>query len=106
MAEKTSRNYYTDYVSHMIRFYISRPDGIQVREYSCAEVNNWHAVHAVFSDLDKEEAQLLTDVYRVIAMPFSGAVSMCAYIHDMTENEVWKLIAHTNKRIAERRGLI
>ena len=44
------RCYYTDYVNHMIRFYLSTPEGIdlQKRQYSAASINNWTAVQMVF----------------------------------------------------------
>lgn len=106
MAEKVSRNHYSDFVAHMIRFYISCPDGIPVQGHTRAEVNNWIAAQAVFADLDAEEARLLTDIYRRKNLPFPEAVKLCAKVHCVKENEAWKLVTRVNARIARVRGLV
>ena len=73
MSEKTgteqvrrmkTRCYYTDYVNHMVRFYITCPDVITTAGKRKADIENWMAVQAVFHALKPEEKQVLTDIYK------------------------------------------
>jgi len=100
------RTCYTEYVAHMIRFYIASPESIDVQGHTQAEVKNWMAVQAVFADMDPEDQRLLTDIFRRKSLQFPDAVRVCAIVHERKENDAWKLIAMTNTKIARMRGLI
>lgn len=117
MAEaRTPRNHYTDFVTHVIRFFITCPDGFMVKsdpdmsreEARKQKVNysNWQAVQDVWCGLEPEEQRLLTDVYRRKTMPFPEAVKVCAKVHGVSESDAWKLITRVNSMIARARGLI
>lgn len=95
-----------DYVNHMVRFYISTPDGISVQDHTTAEVNNWIAVQSVLCDLDQPQQQFLTDVYSRRVLRFSDAVKVCCRTHNMDERDAWKLIDLVSSRMARVRGLV
>ena len=60
-----TRCYYTDYVNHAIRFYLSTPDTLMMEGKRKADVMNWMSVQAVFHCLKDDEKQVLTEVYKL-----------------------------------------
>ena len=106
MSQNMTRNHYTDFVKHSIRFYITCPDQLDVAGHTAAEVNNWIAVQTVFADLEPEERRFVTDVYRRNKVDFVEAVRTCCKTHEMSENDAWKLLSSVVARIARVRGLV
>lgn len=110
-----SRNHYDLFVAHMIRFYITCPDGFTVEnnpdmtrdDQHKQQINytNWLAVQRVWCDLDPEEQRLLTDIYRR-KMAFPEAVKLCATTHNIPEADAWKMVYRVGSLIARSRGLI
>ena len=58
-----TRCYYTDYVNHMIRFFLTTPDTLHIEGKRKADVQNWMAVQAVWHGLTVENKKVLTDIY-------------------------------------------
>lgn len=99
--------YYTDYINHAIRFYLSTPDGLDLRQrsYTNASVQNWNAVQLVFIHLDPEDNAKLREIYgRASHLPRS--VEAYSKEHGLDEEEVWKMITKVSSKIARVRGLI
>lgn len=100
-----TRCYYSDYVNHMIRFYLTTPDTLMVAGKRKADVANWMAVQAVFHALKDENRQALTEIYRTSHRLTEGVRAYC----DRTgtdEPKVWIMITKVSSAIAKRRGLI
>lgn len=102
------RCYYSDYVNHAIRFYLSTPDALQMAGKHKADVLNWMAVQSVFYSLPQNDKEVLTAVYK---RHFRLSEAMRLYclenqLSDKEEEGLWTLIAKTGAAIAKRRGLI
>ena len=99
--------YYTDYVNHMIRFYLSTPDGIDLkqRDYSSASIANWSAVQMVFHRLDPVDLNLVRDVFGC-GHYLPKAVDDYCHKTGADTDEVWKVLCRVNAKIARVRGLM
>lgn len=100
-----TRCYYTDYVNHAIRFYLSTPDTLKTDGKRKADIENWIAVQAVFHCLGADNRQVLETVYRLHYRVPEGVRMYCQKT-GADENKVWILITKTCAAIARRRGLV
>ena len=100
-----TRCYYSDYVNHAIRFYLTTPDTLMMQGKRKADVENWMAVQAVFHFLKDNDKQVLTDVYRTHHR-ITEAVRMYCEKTGADEKKIWVLITKTSAAIARRCGLI
>ena len=103
--------YYTDYVNHMIRFYLSTPDGINLmqREYTNASITNWSAVQMVFHRLDPIEADLIRKVFdcgHYLPKAVDDYCKKNGINPDEGRDDIWKVLTRVNAKIARVRGLI
>ena len=105
-----TRCYYTDYVNHAIRFYLSCPDKIQTAGKRQADILNWMAAQAVFYRLTDEEKQVLTEVYTAHHRLPEGVRIYCikmGYKERGAEwHKLWALITKVVQAVAKKRGLI
>lgn len=107
MTKLKVRCYYTDYVNHMIRFYLSTPNGInlQAREYTTASINNWSAVQLVFHKLDPVDADLVRGVFKY-GHYLPKAVDDYCKENGANQDDVWRVLTKVNAKIARVRGLV
>ena len=99
------RCYYSDYVNHAIRFYLSTPESLQTAGKRTADVKNWMAVQAVFYSLNEKDKKVLTDVYKTHYRLAEAVKIYCEKTGTDSDN-LWVLIAKVGAAIAHRRGLI
>ena len=57
-----TRCYYTDYVNHAIRFFLSTPETLKMDGKRRADIENWIAVQAVFHCLKDEDRAILVNL--------------------------------------------
>ena len=111
MSEQTqvrklkTRCYYSDYVNHAIRFYLTTPHTLQMQGKRKADIENWLAVQDVFHKLPDEDKQVIADVYRS-HFRLSEGVRMYCEKTGADPYKVWVLITKTSSLIAKRRGLV
>ena len=108
VRKKNKRCYYSDYVNHAIRFYLSTQEGIKTEGKKKADVLNWIAVQSVWHFLPDKDRELLTAVYSR-HYRLSEAVRLYCLenkFDEKAEGDLWTLIAKTGAVIARRRGLI
>lgn len=110
MSEKQVRKmktrcYYTDYVNHAIRFYLSTPDSLLMEGKRKADIENWLAVQAVFHCLSDEQKQVLTEVFKLHYRLPEGVRMYCEKT-GTDENKLWIMITKVCSAIAKRRGLV
>ena len=55
-----TRCYYTDYVNHMVRFFLSTPDTLKLEDKRKPDVDNWLAVQDIWHRLPDEDKRVLT----------------------------------------------
>ena len=107
MAEKQMRTrcYYTDYVNHMIRFYLSTPDSLTMEGKRQADVNNWLAVQEILRRMNDDDRRVLTTVFKKHHRVSEGVRIYCEETGADTY-KTWVIITKASQAIAKRRGLI
>ena len=100
-----TRCYYTDYVNHAIRFYLSTPDTLHMEGKRKADMENWIAVQSVFHVLKPEDKQVLIDVYKAHFRLPEGVRIYCEKT-GADERKTWVLVTRVCAAIAKRRGLV
>ena len=103
-----TRCYYTDYVNHMIRFYLSTPTGLdlQKRQYTSASVNNWSSVQLVFNRMDEKDAELMREVFACDHYLPKAVEAYCKQKGIDDPDVVWRVITRVSAKIARVRGLM
>ena len=99
------RRAHTDYVNHMIRFYFSSPDSLQVAGHTAADVKNWLSVQAVMASLDDQTRELIRELY-TSGKSFEDTVREYAGTHGVSVGTVWGTYVRVTTSIARERGLI
>ena len=107
MAEKQMRTrcYYTDYVNHMIRFYLSTPDSLTMEGKRKADVDNWLAVQEILRRMNDDDRRILTTVFKKHHRVSEGVRIYCEETGADTY-KTWVIITKASQAIAKRRGLI
>ena len=100
-----TRCYYTDYVNHAIRFFLTTPDTLKMEGKRKADVDNWIAVQTVFHCLGADDRQIVEQVYKLHYRVPEGVRLYCEKT-GADERKVWILITKTGAAIAKRRGLV
>ena len=100
-----TRCYYTDYVNHAIRFYLTCPEVLQTAGKRKADIDNWMAVQSVFHGLTAEQKQILIDVYGSHHRVTEGVRIYCEKT-GADNYSVWVLVTKVSALIARRRGLV
>lgn len=99
-----TRCYYTDYINHCIRFYLSTPETLQMQGKRKADIENWIAVQDVWHKLSADEKQVLETIYRANFRLSEGVAEYCSKT-GADSYKTWVLITKTCAMIAKRRGL-
>ena len=99
------RCYYTDYVNHAIRFYLSTPNTLDMDGKRKADMDNWIAVQSVWHFLKPDEKQVLEEVYRTHHF-LPEAVRLYCTKTGTDELKIWSMITKVSAAIARRRGLV
>ena len=100
-----TRCYYSDYVNHMIRFYLSTPDTLQMEGKRKADIDNWIAVQYVWHKLSADEKGVLEDIYKAHFRLAEGVRIHCEK-YKCDPLVTWKLITKVQAFVAKRRGLV
>ena len=100
-----TRCYYSDYVNHMIRFYLSTPKTLQMAGKRKADIDNWIAVQDVWRKLNSNDKLVLEMVYGLHYKLSEGVRIYCERT-GTDPVEVWVLVTKTCSTIAKRRCLI
>ena len=100
-----TRCYYTDYVTHMIRFYLSTPETLHMEGKRKADIENWIAVQDVWRKLSFDDKNILEQIYKAHHRLAEGVRMYCE--NTGADNfKIWVLITKTCANIAKRRGLV
>ena len=109
MSEKErklkTRCYYSDYVNHMIRFYLSTPETLQMEGKRKADIEHWISVQDVWHRLGTEEKEKLEEIYRSHYKLAEGVRMYCRKTGADTL-DTWVLITKVCAKIAQKRGLV
>ena len=100
-----TRCYYTDYVNHMIRFYLSTPETLQMQGKKKADIENWISTQEVWHKLKDDDKKVLETIYRM-TFKVSDGVRMYCEQTGADPYKTWVLVTKTCSAIAHRRGLV
>ena len=100
-----TRCYYTDYVVHMVRFFLSTPETLQMEGKRKADIDNWIAVQDVWHRLGTDDKRVLKDVFSAHHRLQEGVRIYCEQSGADTL-KTWVLVTKTLSAIAKRRGLV
>lgn len=94
------RQFYQDYVYHMLRFYFSfSKEPTHFKRHT--DKINYQACRQVMKKKDKLETELIKE-----ATCFGLWIPTVAQLHGLNKNTVYSLINKTVRDIARKRGLI
>lgn len=107
MFEKTNgcRRSYSEYVNHMIRFFLKTTDGLTVDGHTQADVTNWLAVQAVWCELTADEQALIREMY-TSNRRYEDTVQEYAHSRGVNPKSIWKRLTDITFQIARLRGLV
>lgn len=88
---------YSDYVSHIIRFYVRNP---QPEFRTEADRTNWLSVQKVMESLGGKERDTIMSVFAY------GRLHDRVRDYDGVPDIIWQLIRRVSERVAQERGLI
>ena len=100
-----TRFYYTDYVNHMIRFFLTTPDTLQMEGKRKSDIENWLAVQDVWHKLGTDDRIIIEAIYKLHHWVPTGVQLYCQRT-GADENKIWSLVIKTCSAIAHRRGLV
>ena len=98
-----SRNHYSDYVRHALRFY-TRNAAIN-RFRSEADENNWYACDMVITNLPHPWREIITDIYSGYDT-IADNVYTASQEYTIDQNLIWDMVRAIEREIAQKRGLI
>ena len=100
-----TRCYYTDFVNHMIRFYLSTPETLKMDGKRKADIDNWLAVQDIWRKLGTDDKAAMEAIYTLHYRVPEGVRMYCSQTGADTY-KTWVLVTKTCSAIAKRRGLI
>ena len=100
-----TRCYYTDFVNHMIRFYLSTPETLKMDGKRKADIDNWLAVQDVWRKLGAEDKMVIETIFSLHYRVPEGVRMYCENT-GADSYKIWVLVTKTCSAIAKRRGLI
>lgn len=101
----TNKKFYTDYVNHAVRFFMTTPNSLQLAGHSPADLSNWVSVQTALSELTDEDQELVRSVVGA-AEPTEVVVKRFANYCGRPVQELWTVLNGFTKRVAILRGLI
>lgn len=108
MAEIKSRTQrpYTQYVNHMVRFFLSREESLELGENTTGvDAINWTAVQGVFKDLPDEHKKAIRFLFAKDT-DIVEQVKHWASLNALELDDVWTMLYRFSKKVAKARGLI
>ena len=100
------KRYFTDYVNHMIRFFISTPETLDVAGKKRVDIDNWLCVQSIWCGLENDEKDLLRTLYSNTTEGIENLVRAWSCGHAVPIDDVWKKVYSITREIAAARGLI
>lgn len=100
-----TRCYYTEYVNHMIRFYMTTPETLSMDGKRNADIANWLAVQDVMRNIKPEDKEKVLRIYS-LDFRLPKAVDMYCEETGADKTDVWRVLTKVLSLIARKRGLV
>jgi hypothetical protein len=105
VRELKTRCYYTEYVNHMVRFYLTTPDTLKMDGKRSADIANWLAVQAAMQAIKPEDREIVTKVYKT-HFHLTKAVEQYCQETGADQTAVWKVMTKFASIVARQRNLV
>lgn len=96
------RNYYSDYAEHCIRYYARNPRPV-FENY--VQANNWSAVDKTLHYISPNNKKMVLAIFRG-GDTLADNVYQYSKKNNIPQDGIWKVINHTLKTVAKKRGLL
>ena len=108
MRSPRYKRYYTDYCSHMWRFFILNMDNPAVPLKQECDARAFSSCKKVYDQLNRDEQRILQDVYTLDPWTnrLSDIVLHVAQKRTCEPDAIWGLLTRSNHTVAKIRGLI
>ena len=100
-----TRCYYTEYVNHMIRFYMTTPETLSMDGKRNADIANWLAVQDVMRNIKPDDKEKVLRIYS-LDFRLPKAVDMYCEETGADKTDVWRVLTKVLSLIARKRGLV
>ena len=100
--------YYSEYVRHCLRFYIKTLDegrGGHPIFRNEAERYNWRACHDVLKDYSERDMDTIAYIYRP-GDTIADKIYLLSKTKLISQDAIWALISSTERKVAQKRGLV
>ena len=100
--------YYSEFVRHCLRYYVSTVEdgkGGHPVFKSDAEKANWAACFHTLKDYSRRDMEIITYIYRP-GDTVPDKIYMLAKNHGIPQDNIWRLINATERKVAKKRGLL
>lgn len=101
--------HYSEFVRHCLRYYIKTLDegkGGCPRFRTEAERDNWRACHLVLKDYSESDMDTISCIYRPSGDTMPDRIYQLAKDQHVHQESIWSLINSTERKIAQKRGLV
>lgn len=100
--------YYSEFVRHCLRHYVKTLDeglGGHPQFRNDAEKENWSACHQVLKDYSERDMDTISYIYRP-GDTVSDKIYLLAKSKQISQDTIWHLINTTERKVAQKRGLV
>lgn len=97
------RTFYSEYVTHCLRFYSRYPKPNHFRTE--ADKKNWQASDNALKGFSDSDREMLIAIYREGDTIPDNVYQMAKKLNVKQDN-IWKLITELERKVAKRRGLL
>ena len=100
--------YYSEFVRHCLRHYVKTLDegnGGHPVFRSDAEKENWSACYQVLKDYSERDLDTISYIYRP-GDTIADKIYLLAKSKQISQDTIWHLINTTERRVAQKRGLV
>lgn len=107
-GESNLKPHYSEFVRYCLRHYIRTQDeapGCLPSFKTDAERENWSACHQVLKNYSVRDMDTVSQIYRP-GDTMSDKIYMLAKAKQIPQDTIWHLVSTTEKKIAQKRGLI
>lgn len=98
-----SKTYYSEYVTHCLKFYAKHPQPEQFR--SITDERNWKACEEAVKTLSHTDKDMLLRIYSE-GDTVPDTIYKIAKEQGIDQNKIWKLVHNIEHKIAKKRGLL
>jgi hypothetical protein len=100
-----SKTYYSEYINHILRFYIRHQNDKNLRFKTYAEKDNFISAQKVVSKLSNDEQKYINDIY-MQGDTLADNIYKTSEKMNIEQFKLWTIVSKVSNQIAKERNLI